>query len=183
MSQTHGLTYRDAGVDIETATDALKMARGAILRTQGAECVGGIGGFGGLFRMPGGMRSPLLCASTDGVGTKLQVASMVGRYDTVGHDLVNHCVNDILVQGARSLFLLDYVAASKLERDQVAAVIKGFAAGCEENGCALLGGETAETPGTYRDGEYDLACKQHSGPKRDLGSQRGQGSARPGSSE
>lgn len=158
MTENSGLTYRDAGVDIEAATGALARARDAISRTQGEGCVGGIGGFGGLFRLPTGLDRPLLCASTDGVGTKIQVAVQADRHDTVGQDLTNHCVNDILVQGARPLFLLDYVASGKLRPNVVEDVIRGFAQACEEHGMALLGGETAEMPGTYRDGEYDLAA-------------------------
>jgi phosphoribosylformylglycinamidine cyclo-ligase len=155
---TKGLTYRDAGVDIAAKADAIHSARQAIERTWGREVLGGFGGFGGLFRMPQGMSDPVLCASTDGVGTKIAVAIAADRYDTVGHDLVNHCANDILVQGARSLFLLDYVATGRVEKRVIRDVISGFAQGCLENGCALIGGETAEMPGTYRDGDFDAAA-------------------------
>jgi phosphoribosylformylglycinamidine cyclo-ligase len=153
-----GLTYKDAGVDIDAATRGLRRARASIEATQGDGCVGGVGGFGGLFRMPEGLEDPLLCASTDGVGTKIHVACMTGRHDTVGEDLVNHCVNDILVQGARPLFVLDYAAFGKIDEDTLVAVIEGFARGCANNGCALLGGETAEMPGTYKAEDYDLAA-------------------------
>ena len=155
---TTGLSYKDAGVDIDAATRGLSRARRAIVRTHTDGCVGGIGGFGGLFRMPRDMRSPLLVASTDGVGTKVQVARAAGRYDTVGEDLVNHCVNDILVQGAKPLFLLDYFATGRLDEDVLVDVIEGFARGCERNGCALLGGETAEMPGTYDGGDFDVCA-------------------------
>jgi phosphoribosylformylglycinamidine cyclo-ligase len=153
-----GLTYKDAGVDIDTATRGLRRAKALIEATQGDECVGGVGGFGGLFRMPQGMTEPLLVASTDGVGTKIHVAVMADRHDTVGEDLVNHCVNDILVQGARPLFVLDYFACGALTEDVLVDVITGFANGCSRNDCALLGGETAEMPGTYKPGDYDLAA-------------------------
>jgi phosphoribosylformylglycinamidine cyclo-ligase len=118
---------------------------------------GAFGGFGGMFRMPEGLTSPLLVASADGVGTKIKVAIEADRHDTVGHDLVNHCTNDILVQGARPLFFLDYVAFGKLEPAVVEGVVAGVAAGCRENGCALIGGETAEMPGLYTPPDYDLA--------------------------
>lgn len=158
MADESELTYRDAGVDIDAAHDALDRAKDALASARGAGVVGGTGGFGGLFQLPAGLLDPLLCASTDGVGTKIQVAVAADRHDTVGQDLVNHCVDDILVQGARPLFLLDYVATGKLVPGVIAEVIGGFAKACRENDCALLGGETAEMPGTYRDGEYDLAA-------------------------
>lgn len=158
MTDDAPLTYRDAGVDIDAAHDALARAKDALTGSAVEGVVGGPGGFGGLFQLPAGLRDPLLCASTDGVGTKIQVAVAAGRHDTVGQDLVNHCVDDILVQGARPLFLLDYVAMGKLVPEVVADVIRGFRKACDENGCALLGGETAEMPGTYREGEYDLAA-------------------------
>ncbi len=153
-----GLTYRDAGVDIDTATRGLRRVKSLIEATQGEDCLGGVGGFGGLFRMPQGMSEPLLVASTDGVGTKIHVAVMAGRHDTVGEDLVNHCVDDILVQGARPLFVLDYFACGTLTEELLVDVVSGFARGCASNGCALLGGETAEMPGTYQPGDYDLAA-------------------------
>src|SRR4029079_4018552 len=115
-----------------------------------------LGGFGGPFALPRDMREPVLVASAGGVGTQLMVAKMAGHFSTVGRDLVNHCVNDILVQGARPLFFLDYVGAGVLEAEQVVALVAGIAAGCRENGCALLGGETAEMPGFYQPGDYEL---------------------------
>ncbi len=154
----NGLTYKDAGVDIDVAMRGLSRAKALIEATQGPECVGGIGGFGGLFAIPEGLDQPLLVASTDGVGTKLHVAVMAGRHDTVGSDLVNHCVNDILVQGARPLFVLDYYSCGVLDENVLVDVIKGFADACTANGCALLGGETAEMPGTYKPGDFDLAA-------------------------
>ncbi len=153
-----GTTYKDAGVDVEAKADAIESARAAIESTWGPEVVGEFGSYGGLFRAPKGMKKPLLCSSTDGVGTKIAVAIAAGKHDTVGHDLVNHCVNDILVQGARPLFLLDYVATGRVNKALIRDVIRGFAAGCRENSCALIGGETAEMPGTYKDGDYDVAA-------------------------
>ncbi len=158
MAEKTGLSYKDAGVDIDAATRGLARARAAILATHGDECVGGVGGFGGLFRLPAGLTDGLLVASTDGAGTKIHVARMAGRHDTVGEDLANHCVNDVLVQGARPLFLLDYFATGKLDEDVLVDVIHGFARGCKVNGCALLGGETAEMPGTYDGEDFDLCA-------------------------
>jgi phosphoribosylformylglycinamidine cyclo-ligase len=150
--------YGAAGVDIDAKAAALSRAGAAIRSTFTSGVLGDIGGFGGLFRPDfTGYREPVLVASTDGVGTKLKVAIETGRHDTCGADLVNHCVNDILVQGARPLFFLDYVAMGKLEPDVLTAVIEGVARGCRETGTALLGGETAEMPGFYAEGEYDLA--------------------------
>ncbi len=150
--------YADAGVNIDAKAAALARSREAIRSTFTAGVLGDIGGFGGLFRPDlAGYREPVLVASTDGVGTKLKVAVEAGRHDTCGADLVNHCVNDILVQGARPLFFLDYVAAGKLDPAVLEAVIAGVARGCRENGTALLGGETAEMPGFYAPGDYDLA--------------------------
>ena len=146
--------YAAAGVDIDRKMNALRNAKKAIERTFTPGVVGELGSFGGLFKSPG--KDDLLVASADGVGTKLKVAVMAGRHDTVGQDIVNHCVNDILVQGAVPLFFLDYIGASKLESDQLAAIINGLCKACRENGCALLGGETAEMPGLYPPGEYDL---------------------------
>jgi phosphoribosylformylglycinamidine cyclo-ligase len=158
LKSTRPITYKSAGVDIKAKAKAIWSARGAIEATWGNHVVGAFGGFGGLFRMPPGMRKPLLCSSTDGVGTKIAVAIAANRHDTVGQDLVNHCVNDILVQGARSLFLLDYIGTGRVKKDIVNAIISGFATACSDNGCALIGGETAEMPGTYRDDDYDLAA-------------------------
>ena len=151
------LDYRAAGVDIDAADDAKHRIKRLVESTFTAGARGAFGGFGGMFRVPPGMRSPLLVASADGVGTKVKVAIEAGRHDTVGHDLVNHCVNDILVQGATPLFFLDYVAFGKLDPAAVEGVVAGVAAGCRENGCALIGGETAEMPGVYTPPDYDLA--------------------------
>ncbi|HLH19686.1 MAG TPA: phosphoribosylformylglycinamidine cyclo-ligase [Bryobacteraceae bacterium] len=150
------LRYRDAGVDIDEADRAVgsikKLARGTFTRGVLTD----IGSFGACFELAG-MRRPVLVSSADGVGTKLKVAFLTGRHDTVGEDLVNHCVNDIAVQGARPLFFLDYFAVGKLDAGIAAAVVSGIARGCRANGCALIGGETAEMPGLYTDSEYDLA--------------------------
>ena len=156
--QGKSLTYKDAGVNIDAASGALsrigELARSA--RTD--EVIEGIGGFGGLYSLRDlGLDDPVLVASTDGVGTKLKVAFMTGRHNTVGEDLVNHCVGDILVQGARPLFFLDYFATGGLSPEVLTSVVEGVARGCRTNGCALLGGETAEMPGFYAAGEYDLA--------------------------
>ncbi len=152
-----GSRYRESGVDIDAANRAKKRIAALARETWGPEVLSEIGNFGGLFAMPGGMAKPVLVSSVDGVVTKLKVAFLAGRHDTVGEDLVNHCVNDILVQGAEPLFFLDYVASGVLDPAVVADVIKGLARGCRENGCALIGGETAEMPGFYETGEYDLA--------------------------
>jgi phosphoribosylformylglycinamidine cyclo-ligase len=154
---TESLSYRSAGVDIDAADDAKHRITKLVESTYTAGTRGAFGGFGGMFRMPEGMQKPLLVSSADGVGTKIKVAIETGRHDTVGHDLVNHCVNDILVQGAEPLFFLDYVAFGALVPRTVEAVVAGVAAGCRENGCALMGGETAEMPGLYTPPDYDLA--------------------------
>ena len=151
------LDYRSAGVDLEAADDAKARIKRLVESTFTAGTRGRFGGFGGMFRMPTDARNPLLVASADGVGTKLKVAIEAGRHDTVGHDLVNHCVNDVLVQGARPLFFLDYVAFGELDPAVVEQVVAGVAAGCKENNCALIGGETAEMPGLYTPPDYDLA--------------------------
>jgi phosphoribosylformylglycinamidine cyclo-ligase len=151
------MDYRSAGVDIDASDDAKRRIRKLVESTYTAGVRGAFGAFGGMFRIPHDIPKPLLVASADGVGTKTRVAIEAGRHDTIGHDLVNHCVNDILVQGARPLFFLDYVAFGKLEPAVVEAVVAGVAAGCNENGCALLGGETAEMPGVYTPPDYDLA--------------------------
>ncbi len=150
------LDYRAAGVDLDAAADSKERLRRLVESTRTAGAVGAFGGFGGMFRVPAG-RAPLLVSSADGVGTKVKVAVEAGRLDTVGHDLVNHCVNDVLVQGALPLFFLDYVAFGKLEPAAVEAVVAGVSAGCRENGCALVGGETAEMPGVYTPPDFDLA--------------------------
>ena len=146
--------YAAAGVDIDAKMQALRRARRAIRGTFTEGVAGDIGAFGGLFHSPG--KDSLLVASTDGVGTKLKVAHLAGRHDTVGQDIVNHCVNDILVQGAEPLFFLDYIGASHLDGAMLAQIIRGLSKACKQNGCALLGGETAEMPGLYPPGEYDL---------------------------
>jgi len=150
--------YADAGVDIDAKAAALARAKEAIRSTFTPGVLGDVGGFGGLFRPDfSKYREPVLVGSTDGVGTKLKVAIEMGRHDSCGADLVNHCVNDILVQGATPLFFLDYIATGKVEPRVVESVIAGIARGCRENGTALLGGETAEMPGFYAPGEYDVA--------------------------
>ena len=150
--------YSAAGVDIDAKAAALSRAKSAIRSTFTPGVLGDVGGFGGLFQPDlSGFREPVLVASTDGVGTKLKLAFETGRHDLCGADLVNHCVNDILVQGAKPLFFLDYVATGKLDPDVLRQVIEGIARGCRENGVALLGGETAEMPGFYAPGEYDVA--------------------------
>jgi phosphoribosylformylglycinamidine cyclo-ligase len=151
------LSYRDAGVDRDVAERAKNSIRKLVESTRIPGVLSEVGSFGGLFRMPPGFDQAVLVASADGVGTKLKVAMRAGVHDTVGHDLVNHCVNDILVEGAEPLFFLDYVGMGVLEAGVVEALVAGVAAGCRENGCALLGGETAEMPDFYEPGEYDLA--------------------------
>ncbi len=153
-------SYSAAGVNIAAATRAKDLMAAAVRATHGSAVLAGMGAFGGCFDAAmalAGMTAPVLVASSDGVGTKTLVATAMGRYDTVGQDLVNHCVNDILVQGARPLFFLDYVASAKLDPEQVAAVVAGAATACQAVGCALLGGETAEMPDVYAAGAFDLA--------------------------
>lgn len=152
-----GLRYSDAGVDRAAAERAKNRIAELVASTETEGVLSKVGSFGGLFRMPQGLRSPVLVASADGVGTKLKVAMRAGRHDTVGEDLVNHCVDDILVEGARPLFFLDYIGLGVLEHDVVGQLVEGLARGCRANGCALLGGETAEMPDFYAPGEYDLA--------------------------
>lgn len=151
------LDYRSAGVDIDAADDAKERIRALVESTYTAGTRGAFGAFGGMFRVPSDARAPILVASADGVGTKIKVAIEANRHGTIGHCLVNHCTNDILVQGATPLFFLDYVAFGALVPGVVAEVVAGVAAGCRENGCALLGGETAEMPGVYTPPDYDLA--------------------------
>ena len=155
---TKPISYSDAGVDIDAATRATERIKELARTTFNVRTLSDIGSFGGMFdgAFPS-LAEPVLVASADGVGTKLKIAFATGVHNTVGRDLVNHCVNDILVQGARPLFFLDYIATGKLSPDAVASVIEGIAQGCRENGCVLLGGETAEMPGFYGEGEYDIA--------------------------
>src|SRR5436190_1224693 len=155
---TKPATYRDAGVDIDAANRATEKIKELARGTFNARTLTEIGSFGGMFdaAFPK-LKEPVLVASADGVGTKLKIAFATGVHNTVGRDLVNHCVNDILVQGARPLFFLDYIATGKLSPEVVASVVEGVTNGCRENDCVLLGGETAEMPGFYHDGEYDIA--------------------------
>ena len=150
--------YRSAGVDIDAGNETVRRIKSLARGTFTSGVLSEIGSFGGLFALDRDRyREPVLVSSADGVGTKLKVAFMTGRHNTVGADLVNHCVNDVLVQGARPLFFLDYLATGRLEPDVAEQVISGVARACRENGCALIGGETAEMPGFYADGEYDIA--------------------------
>ena len=152
------MDYKGSGVDIDAGTETVRRIRGLARSTFTPGVLSDIGSFGGLFQLPPGrFREPVLVSSADGVGTKLKVAFMANRHTTVGVDLVNHCVNDILVQGAEPLFFMDYLATGRLSPAVAAAIVGGMAAACRENGCALLGGETAEMPGFYADGEYDIA--------------------------
>jgi phosphoribosylformylglycinamidine cyclo-ligase len=159
MSHMTHSAYAAAGVDIDAGNEAVARMKAAVQATYTPEVLGGIGNFGGLFdaaRLKA-MREPVLVASTDGVGTKVKLAAIFGRYESIGHDIVNHCINDILVQGARPLFFMDYIAASKLDPARIAAVVKGMAEACRAAGCVLLGGETAEMPGVYVEGAFDVA--------------------------
>ncbi len=158
--------YAASGVNIDAGNRAVELMRDAVKSTYGPEVLAGIGAFGGLFDASAlkSMRDPVLVASTDGVGTKVKLAAQAanalqgtGRYESIGHDIVNHCINDILVQGARPLFFLDYIASSRIDPDMIAAVVSGISAACREAGCALLGGETAEMPGVYQPAEFDVA--------------------------
>ncbi|KAF1684856.1 phosphoribosylformylglycinamidine cyclo-ligase [Pseudoxanthomonas broegbernensis] len=160
MSQTSPpvpLTYRDAGVDIDAGNEVVERIKPLVRRSFRPEVMGGLGGFGALFDLSGKYREPVLVSGTDGVGTKLKLAQQLGRHDTIGIDLVGMCVNDVLVQGAEPLFFLDYFATGRLDVETTVAVVGGIARGCEEAGCALIGGETAEMPDMYAPGEYDLA--------------------------
>ncbi|HWV57177.1 MAG TPA: phosphoribosylformylglycinamidine cyclo-ligase [Longimicrobiales bacterium] len=152
-----GLSYRDAGVDRDAGGRAKRRIVEHVRSTASASVVSEPGSFGGLFRVPTGYSSPVLVSSADGVGTKIKVAMRAGRHDTVGEDLVNHCVNDILVEGAKPLFFLDYIGIGDIEEEVVEALVAGVARGCRANGCALIGGETAQMPDIYSPGEYDLA--------------------------
>src|SRR5258706_11536388 len=152
------MDYRDSGVDIDAGNETVRRIKSLAKATFTPAVLSDIGSFGGLFRLDRDRyQEPVLVSSADGVGTKLKIAFLTGRHDTIGSDLVNHCVNDILVQGAEPLFFLDYLATGRLLPDVAEQVISGVARGCRENGCALIGGETAEMPGFYADGEYDIA--------------------------
>jgi len=152
------MDYKASGVDIDAGNETVRRIRGLARSTFTSGVLSEIGSFGGLFRLqPGQYREPVLVASADGVGTKLKIAFLAQRHDTIGRDLVNHCVNDILVQGAEPLFFLDYLATGRLSPEVAESIVGGIAFACRDSGCALLGGETAEMPGFYRDGEYDVA--------------------------
>jgi phosphoribosylformylglycinamidine cyclo-ligase len=151
------MDYRQSGVDIEAGNEVVRRIRALARGTFTPAVLSDIGSFGGLFRLAPGLNEPVLVASADGVGTKLKVAFLAGSHGTIGVDLVNHCVNDILVQGATPLFFLDYLATGRLAPEVAEQIVAGMARACAENGCALLGGETAEMPGFYQPGEYDLA--------------------------
>ena len=157
MSNSPSLSCKDAGVDIDAGDALVQRIKSVAKATSRPEVVGGLGGFGALCRIPQGYRSPLLVSGTDGVGTKLKLALQLGRHDTIGIDLVAMCVNDLLVCGAEPLFFLDYYATGKLDVDTATAVVSGIGEGCQQSGCALIGGETAEMPGIYQDEDYDLA--------------------------
>ncbi|MEB3241571.1 MAG: phosphoribosylformylglycinamidine cyclo-ligase [Synechococcus sp.] len=151
------MDYKSAGVDVEAGRAFVDRIRDSVEATRRPEVIGGLGGFGGLCQLPAGMRNPLLVAGTDGVGTKLELAQDCGRHHDVGIDLVAMCANDVITCGAEPLFFLDYIATGKLSPEAMADVVQGIAAGCSTSGCALLGGETAEMPGFYPAGRYDLA--------------------------
>lgn len=151
------LTYKDAGVDIDAGASLVERIKEPVRRTTRPEVIGGLGGFGALTELPAGYKQPVLVSSTDGVGTKLRLAIDLNRHSTVGIDLVAMCVNDLIVQGAEPLLFLDYYATGRLDVDVAAKVIEGIAEGCSQAGCALVGGETAEMPGMYGSGDYDLA--------------------------
>ena len=151
------MDYKQAGVDIEAGRSFVEQIKRDVQSTYRPEVLGGLGGFGGYFQLPSGYKEPILVSGTDGVGTKLKIAQELNRHDTVGIDLVAMCVNDILTSSAEPLFFLDYLATGKLNSQQLAEVVKGIAEGCRQSGCALSGGETAEMPGFYQLGEYDLA--------------------------
>ncbi|MGP1374366.1 MAG: phosphoribosylformylglycinamidine cyclo-ligase [Almyronema sp.] len=151
------MDYRDAGVDVEAGQNFVRQIRQMVEKTHRPEVLGGLGGFSGLFQLSSGYQEPVLVSGTDGVGTKLKIAQALNQHGTIGIDLVAMCVNDVLTCGAEPLFFLDYLATGKLEPAQLTQVVAGIAAGCQQAGCALLGGETAEMPGFYPAGEYDLA--------------------------
>lgn len=153
-----GLSYKDAGVDIDSGDEATRRIKQLVKKTHGPRVLNSIGGFGGLFAAKfSGYKNPVLVSSADGVGTKLKLAFMTDKHDTVGQDLVNHCVNDILAMGAEPLYFLDYIGCGKLKPQVIADLVKGLSKACKQNNCALIGGETAEMPGFYPDNEYDVA--------------------------
>jgi len=151
------MDYQEAGVNIEAGRSFIEQISNLVQKTHRSEVLGGLGGFSGYFQLPSGYSEPVLVSGTDGVGTKLKIAHATNHHNTVGIDLVAMCVNDLLTCGAEPLFFLDYIATGKLEPEQLTSVVEGISAGCLESGCALLGGETAEMPGFYQGGEYDLA--------------------------
>jgi len=155
--QKQSLSYKDAGVDIDAGNALVENIKGAVKRTTRPEVMGGLGGFGSVCQLPSGYKEPVLVAGTDGVGTKLRLAIDLEKHDSVGIDLVAMCVNDLIVQGAEPLFFLDYYATAKLDVDVASSVVSGIAEGCIQAGCALVGGETAEMPGMYHKGDYDIA--------------------------
>ncbi len=157
MTESPGVTYRDAGVDIDAGDELVERIKPLVRRAQRREVLAGIGGFGALVELPAGYRHPVLVSGTDGVGTKLKLAIDAGRHDTIGIDLVAMCANDIVVQGAEPLFFLDYYATGKLQVAVAESVVRGIVEGCVQAGAALVGGETAEMPGMYQGGDYDLA--------------------------
>lgn len=155
--EKQSLSYKDAGVDIDAGNALVENIKGAVKRTTRPEVMGGLGGFGSVCQLPTGYKEPVLVAGTDGVGTKLRLAIDLNKHDSVGIDLVAMCVNDLIVQGAEPLFFLDYYATAKLDVDVASSVVEGIAEGCVQAGCALVGGETAEMPGMYHAGDYDIA--------------------------
>lgn len=157
MSEKKVITYADAGVDIDAGNKAVELMKDSVRATYRPEVIGDLGGFGGLFALGNKYQDPVLVSGTDGVGTKLKIAFMMDRHDTIGQDAVAMCVNDILVQGAEPLFFLDYIATAKVESQKIADIVKGVANACKESGCALIGGETAEMAGFYAKDEYDIA--------------------------